>query len=1184
MKTWILKPLLPAILIVLLPFSAPAGVKGNGKKVFGYLTFSDTKWGSSGGQIPVDSLPWDVLTHATLFAASGSVPIPSSYLNQLPSLAQKAHQSDVYAGLCYGGSGDAPLISTVNNTASWPAWIDYNLGLIDNYKLDFLEFDLESSVSVTNVRSFFEVLYDSLQTRRSANNPSVAPFIVLTVGPSRAASWVSVEPFVGHVNLMSYDYIGDWWGRTIHDFSPKSYQYWNGTGTNIDYYSGIAAANRPAPSMQEAALRVRAAGWPSDKIVVGFDINPTYWSGGTFPGGRGPTYIREPTSGNTQTAGSALDFSSQWPTLSQIPADSIHFDQIAQTYWAHTGTGLSDDKLWVMGALPGRDSAVWATRQVVDSMDIGGVMFWNLGNEVWNTSSVPPGGRGWFFSQIRRHFGGAQSPPPPPDLIPPTVRLSNPAAGDTVTGTVVLQAEASDNVAVVGVQFHVNGSAIGSAVTSVPYSRSWNTAGLAGGPYRIRATAYDAAGLSSSDSVTVFVVPPPPPPPGDTVAPATSVTAPAGGDTVSGTVQVNVVATDASGITVVKLMVDGAFTGMADATSPYGFSWNSTTVADGPHTLGAEATDGAGLKSTAAVGIVVHNAAPPPPPPPPPDTAVVSVYNDQLVSPWVNASWGAVNTFTSPEQVYEGSYSIKSVQNGWGAVSVHSGSWGSPVGVNTAGFDSLEFAVYPETTGLSLAVSFENDVSGAFPAVVRSNIPAKRWTLISIPVADLNPAGQVVHRLNIQNNTSQTRTYFMDHVVLGADTAAAGGTSLGAPSLLSPANGSIDQVLQPQLSWNAVAGAATYELQVALDRFFDAVVAGDQAVSGTSAPVGPLESGIVYFWRVRATGAGAQGAFSETFSFTTSSATAQVLKYDRLFVDFGKVPIGTAKTDSVVIENNGTSQRKIIGVSTSSNLFDATAGDLIIPAGGSQKLFISYRPTKKSNDASRVISVIDSTNTIDTIRVVGNGVNAPKQRNRHSIVFANVPPEEVGTQDVYVANDGDLDLTIMSVTATLAGVSVSPSSATIAPHDSVPFTVSVSPHGRSGKITGFLVFSNNGLLNADSIRIEATISGPGAGESSPDRYSLSQNYPNPFNPTTTIGFALPRDSRVTIRVYNLLGEEVSTVYEGDLAAGYGSVEWDGRSSSGTTLASGVYYYRIEAVSTDGTGEAFIDTRRMVLLR
>jgi len=395
--------------------SSLASIKATGKVVYGYLTFDDTKWtSSSGGNVPADSLPWDVLTHVTLFAPGGGVPIPGSYANQIPPMTAKAHQNGTFAGLCYGGSSDGALIGMINDPFSWENWINYNLDFVDNYGLDFFEFDIEGSVGVSSVRAFFDVFYDSLQTRHSGNNPSVHPFIVLTVGPSRASSWVSLEPYVGLASLMSYDYIGDWWGRIIHDCSPRSYQFWNGTGTNLDYYAPIGNQNQAAPSMQQAAINVKKAGWPASKILVGFDVNPTYWSGGSFPDGRGPTYMREPTGGGTSTQSSNLDFAGEWSRLSQIPRDSIHFDPIAQSYWAHTGDSLANDKLWVMCALPGRDSALWATRRVVDSMNIGGVMFWNLGNEVWNTSSVPPGGRGWFFSQIRKHFGGLAGPPPEP--------------------------------------------------------------------------------------------------------------------------------------------------------------------------------------------------------------------------------------------------------------------------------------------------------------------------------------------------------------------------------------------------------------------------------------------------------------------------------------------------------------------------------------------------------------------------------------------------------------------------------------------------------------------------------------------------------------------------------------------------------------------------------------------------
>jgi hypothetical protein len=88
----------------------------------------------------------------------------------------------------------------------------------------------------------------------------------------------------------------------------------------------------------------------------------------------------------------------------------------------------------------------------------------------------------------------------------------------------------------------------------------------------------------------------------------------------------------------------------------------------------------------------------------------------------------------------------------------------------------------------------------------------------------------------------------------------------------------------------------------------------------------------------------------------------------------------------------------------------------------------------------------------------------------------------------------------------------------------------------------------------------------------PEAYRLSQNYPNPFNPSTTIKFALPHAGPVTLRVYNVLGEEVVTLISGEHPAGTFEASWD---ASG--LPSGVYFYRLTA------GE-YIQTKKMVLMK
>ncbi|MEW5796542.1 MAG: T9SS type A sorting domain-containing protein [Candidatus Zixiibacteriota bacterium] len=93
----------------------------------------------------------------------------------------------------------------------------------------------------------------------------------------------------------------------------------------------------------------------------------------------------------------------------------------------------------------------------------------------------------------------------------------------------------------------------------------------------------------------------------------------------------------------------------------------------------------------------------------------------------------------------------------------------------------------------------------------------------------------------------------------------------------------------------------------------------------------------------------------------------------------------------------------------------------------------------------------------------------------------------------------------------------------------------------------------------------------------PETYSLSQNYPNPFNPSTTIELSLPRAGRASIEVFNVLGQSVRTLIDGDLPVGTHRVVFDGRSDQGAMLASGAYFYRLTA------GE-FVETRKMMLVK
>ncbi len=85
-------------------------------------------------------------------------------------------------------------------------------------------------------------------------------------------------------------------------------------------------------------------------------------------------------------------------------------------------------------------------------------------------------------------------------------------------------------------------------------------------------------------------------------------------------------------------------------------------------------------------------------------------------------------------------------------------------------------------------------------------------------------------------------------------------------------------------------------------------------------------------------------------------------------------------------------------------------------------------------------------------------------------------------------------------------------------------------------------------------------------------FRLSQNYPNPFNPSTTIRFSMPEESFVTIKVFNTLGEDITTLINENIIAGNYEVEF-----YVTALPSGIFFYRLQAGS-------FVETKKMILLR
>ena len=346
----------------------------------------------------------------------------------------------------------------------------------------------------------------------------------------------------------------------------------------------------------------------------------------------------------------------------------------------------------------------------------------------------------------------------PVDTTPPTVTLTAPANGATLSGVATLSATASDNVGVDHVDF-LKGTTIIGADASSPYSLAWDTTTVTNGTYSLTAKAYDAAGnntTSTTVSVTVnnVVVPPP-----DTTPPTVLITAPAAGATVSGaTVTISANASDNVGVTQIEFY-RGTTLITSDTTSPWAVTWNTTSLTNGTYSLTAKAYDAAGNTTTSTpVSVTVNNVIP--------DTTPPTV---SLTAPTSGATLTGTATLTATASdnigvahvdFYDGTILLNS-----DTTSPWTYSWNT-AGV-TNGSHSLTAKAYDAagntTTSSAVSVTVSNATTDTTKPTVTLTAPTTGQTL----------SGTVNITANASDNVGVTRVDFVrGNTTLGSDTTA----------------------------------------------------------------------------------------------------------------------------------------------------------------------------------------------------------------------------------------------------------------------------------------------------------------------------------------------------------------------------------------------------------------------------
>jgi hypothetical protein len=171
----------------------------------------------------------------------------------------------------------------------------------------------------------------------------------------------------------------------------------------------------------------------------------------------------------------------------------------------------------------------------------------------------------------------------------------------------------------------------------------------------------------------------------------------------------------------------------------------------------------------------------------------------------------------------------------------------------------------------------------------------------------------------------------------------------------------------------------------------------------------------------------------------------------------------------------------------------------------------------------------------------------------------NTDPVEVSLEGVFSNYQGTALYIAQSSNETVAKVSVSSGKVKVTPVGIGDAFITVTVKDGAGDFMSTSFDVNVGLTSVEE-------------EVIPTEFALMQNYPNPFNPTTNIKFALPKESNVTMRVYNVLGEEVATLVNKVMPAGFHTVNFDA-----SRLSNGMYIYRIEA-------DNFVSVKKMLLVK
>ncbi len=291
--------------------------------------------------------------------------------------------------------------------------------------------------------------------------------------------------------------------------------------------------------------------------------------------------------------------------------------------------------------------------------------------------------------------------------------------------------------------------------------------------------------------------------------------------------------------------------------------------------------------------------------------------------------------------------------------------------------------------------------------------------------------------------------------------------------------------------------------------------------------------------------------------------------------------VGLRDSALITVYNTGTANlTSTIGV-IGSSIFSTSPTSINVVPGDSAKVNVFFKPLSQvvatalirfnTNDPfhSTVDVAVKGTTPFPIVVVSASNIN-----------FGLVKFGSFKDTLVTISNTGTDTLKISNVTASNSVFTGLPTKKNVPPGQSFIDTLRFTPSS-IGVFTGSIFFTSNALKTPDTIIVSGTGINPnGIKEESiaPTTFVLEQNYPNPFNPSTTIRYAVPFTSNVRLTIFNTLGQLIVELVNQQQNAGWFETTWN------ANVASGLYFYRIDAVNNSDPGKRFTQFKKMTLLK